>query len=75
MITLNHAIGRYLRADDRIDTRRQRLRRRVGWQGRWYRRQARLRRSDDEARAQEPVVGIAAAEATPEQIIVEGAPA
>ena len=66
---LNHAVGRDLRPDDRIDARRQRLRRRIGRQ----RSAARAassgydRRSDDEGRAEEPVVGTAAAEATTEE--------
>ena len=71
---LNHAVGRDLRPDDRIDARRQRLRRRIGRQDR--RSDWRLdRRPDDEARAEEPVVGTAAAEATTEEIIIEGAAA
>ena len=71
---LDHAVGRDLRPDDRKDARRQHLRRRLGRQGRRYDRRL-DRRSDDEGRAEEPVVGTAAAEATPEEIIVEGATA
>ena len=72
---LNHAVGRDLRPDDRKHARRQRLRRRIDRQGRWQDRGFGRYWSDDEGRAQEPIVGTAAAEASTEEKIVEGAAA
>ena len=75
---LDHAVGRDLRPDDREDTRRQRLRRRIGRQRSAGQRSAApaVDRPDDEGRAEEPVVGTAAAvEAATEETIVEGAAA
>ena len=74
---LHHAVGRDLRPNDRIEARRQRPRhrrlRRKDW--RWLDRRLDWLRRDDEGRAEEPIIWTAAAEASTEKKIVEGAAA